>query len=310
MRIPALASLAAAALLLACAESLSAQVDRPAGESSAALSSRRGTLLTREELIASGSANVYDAVRRLRRDWLRFNSSRSRFPAVYIDGEYAGEPDVLREHAVDEVLWVQFSDRREARVRFPSVFDAGAIHLSTTLPLSSVHGPVPRPEVWEGRAMGRNDYVGDAPNAAGIGAGFELPVRQNVLVTGSATHGRLERSCPCPESAGTAEVQVTTAGLGLKLRGASGEVYAPYVVLGVEALNARWEPVVIGEGLPEGGTDWGYGGTGGLGLDMRLASRFLVFAQGDVSFARFPGDWAGPTRSFRLGTTLLLGAQP
>lgn len=318
-------ALAAAALLLATAVPAKAQVDRAPGPPPAAVATRAGTLLTREELAASGARTTYDALRRLRRDWLRFDRAHSLFPSVYVDGRYVGEPDVLREQEVGEVLWIQYSDRREALARFPSLRDVGAIHVSTRLPLSAVHPSVPRPSEWEHRggvslstfarrAMGRLDYFGDAPNAAGLGVGVETPVRTNMLVTASVSHGRLERSCPCPSSVPRQQigVRLTTVGAGLKMRGATQEVYAPYLVLGVELMHARWDAATGGGEpvYPVGENDWGYGGVGGIGVDMRLASRLLLFGQGDVTLARFPREWAGPTRSFRVGTTLLLGRAP
>jgi hypothetical protein len=321
MRIASLALVAVAVSLAATSIPTAAQVLAGSQDPVEGLV-RQGKLLPREALIASGGATVYEAVRRLRREWFHFDESRSHFAAVYVDGEYVGEPDVLRVYAVEDVLWVQYSDRGEARVRFPSLIDAGAIHVSTRLPLSAVHPPLPRPAAWESRAgvavstfarraLGREDYFGDARNAIGFGAGAEIPVRANLLLTASVSYGSLERSCPCPDSIRnrTLTAQVGAAGVGMKIRGSSQAVYSPYFTIGAEVLRAGWDGVEIGgvrNYLVES-ADWGYGGTAGVGADMRISGRLLAFAQGDVSLSQFPERWAGPTRSFRLGSTLLLG---
>jgi hypothetical protein len=323
MRTPAALSFVLAALLASAPAGAGAQVVPGSGGQAAAAAARQGKLLTRQELLATGAPNLHEALRRLRRDWLEFDASRSVFPSVYVDGERAGEVSALRGIAVEDVLWVQYSDPVEARERFPSVLEAAAIHVSLTLSISEVHPPLARSEAWESRmgvtvstfarrALGTEDYFGDAGNAPGIAAGVEVPLRPNLLATATVSYGTLERSCPCPDSVPgrTLTARVAAAGLGLKIRGSSREVYAPYFLIGAEVLRAEWDGVVIGgvrEYLIEP-ADWGYGGTAGVGLDFRLSGRFLAVLQADASISQFPRRWAGPTRSLRVGTTYLLGS--
>ncbi len=87
--------------------------------------SSRNTL-TQADLLETSEANLFEAIQRLRPQWLRARGSnfegRARAPTVFLDGSRRGEVDFLQQIHVSDVL----------DVRFLSSSDAATIYGTTT----------------------------------------------------------------------------------------------------------------------------------------------------------------------------------
>ena len=87
--------------------------------------SSRG-ILTQADLLETSEANLFEAIQRLRPQWLRARGSnfegRARAPTVFLDGSRRGEVDFLQQIDVSDVL----------DVRFLSSADAATIYGTTT----------------------------------------------------------------------------------------------------------------------------------------------------------------------------------
>jgi hypothetical protein len=90
-------------------------------------------LLTGDQLRETNVGNVYDALRRLRPQWLRTRGASSIVspeatePVVYVSGIRRGEPRTLQNVNVDQVRSVQFIDARDATTRFGTGHGGGVI---------------------------------------------------------------------------------------------------------------------------------------------------------------------------------------
>jgi len=93
-------------------------------------------VITRAELDAAGSVSTFDAVQRLRPNYLRdrgptslvIASARTR-PAVFVDMSEYGEIESLRAFPASRVDEVRFYPGSEATTRFGSIYGAGVIQL-------------------------------------------------------------------------------------------------------------------------------------------------------------------------------------
>ncbi|MGH7718338.1 MAG: hypothetical protein ACREON_05780 [Gemmatimonadaceae bacterium] len=119
--------LATAAMLLAPAACATA----PNQESSAG---GRSTI-TAEELQANASGNLYDAVRKLRPEWLDRQRAVSLMNdveiVVYHDNTKVGGPDALRSIEISAVRVVRFMSASEAQGKFGVGHPQGAIQVVT-----------------------------------------------------------------------------------------------------------------------------------------------------------------------------------
>ena len=90
-------------------------------------------LLTGDQLRETNVGNVYDALRRLRPQWLRARGSASIVspdstePVVYISGIRRGEVRTLQNVGLDQVERVVFIDARDATTRFGTGHAGGVI---------------------------------------------------------------------------------------------------------------------------------------------------------------------------------------
>jgi hypothetical protein len=90
-------------------------------------------VLTGEDVRAVDVGNLYDAVRRLRPQWLRARGSASLVSpeatqaVVYVAGIRQGDPRALQNVNVDTVSRVEFIDSRDATTRFGTGHLGGAI---------------------------------------------------------------------------------------------------------------------------------------------------------------------------------------
>jgi hypothetical protein len=106
------------------------------GGASRASSSDGSTVISRAELDAAGSVSAFDAVQRLRPNFLRgrgptsiVNSSARTRPAVFVDGSEYGEVESLRTFPASRVDEIRFLSGPEAVTRLGSIYVAGVIQV-------------------------------------------------------------------------------------------------------------------------------------------------------------------------------------
>jgi hypothetical protein len=133
-----LISLLAAGLVLSsaagCAASASAE-----GEAQAPGTSRvRSNVLARGDLEAQSGQNLYEAIRRLRPQWLQVRGGRTISGeteiVVYQDNTLVGGVDALRQMQTDMAVSVEYMDASEAANALPGLGSrrvAGAIVVRT-----------------------------------------------------------------------------------------------------------------------------------------------------------------------------------
>lgn len=94
-----------------------------------------GSVITRDEALASGAANAYDLVRGARPAWLRTRGLHSaENPAgdviwVYLNNTRLGGPEALRQIAVADVGTIRYYDLAAANYRFGQGHLNGAIQV-------------------------------------------------------------------------------------------------------------------------------------------------------------------------------------
>lgn len=100
-------------------------------------SSTMDDVITRKELDAAGSVTAYDAVQRLRPNFLRdrgpvtlLNAAARTRPAVFIDMSEYGEVESLRNFPASHVEQVRFYPGHQAVTKFGSAYGAGVIQLT------------------------------------------------------------------------------------------------------------------------------------------------------------------------------------
>lgn len=101
--------------------------------------------LTRDEVLATHSSNVFEAVRQLRPNWLRKRGATSVHQqgdiVVYLDNQQIGGPQVLQSFPLTSVVSLQFLDAATATQRWGTGHVHGAIVLSTQPTQSGLRGP-------------------------------------------------------------------------------------------------------------------------------------------------------------------------
>ena len=128
------------ALLAGCAPATAeGGAGASAGASSGSSAVRRSNLLLREELEASGTSNLYDAINRLRPQWLRAGTNTQTTHGggglqvmVYQGTTQLGGVEVLRQMAPSYVASVRYLDGNQASNTLPGLGSrvvAGAIVL-------------------------------------------------------------------------------------------------------------------------------------------------------------------------------------
>lgn len=113
-RLPALVI---ALLLAACASGSGT----PSGGSS--------TLLTAEDLDPVQNLSAYDAIQRLRPQWLQVRANNPP-PQVIMNGSPMGGPEMLRSVQVSDLTSIRFRNGRDATTRYGTGYGGGAIELS------------------------------------------------------------------------------------------------------------------------------------------------------------------------------------
>ena len=95
----------------------------------------RGTTVTQDELAATNSGNLYDAIAKLRPEWLTSRGPTSVTDPtptavdVYMNGILLGNVDHLREVRVLDVSQVRYWPAGEAAARFGMGHPRGVIEL-------------------------------------------------------------------------------------------------------------------------------------------------------------------------------------
>lgn len=95
------------------------------------------SVLTADEIARSGATNAYDAVRKLRANFLAsrgetsLGGAASNAPTAYVDGILLGEPTALRGIPAGQVASVRVYRAWEAQMRFGNGNLSGVIEVTT-----------------------------------------------------------------------------------------------------------------------------------------------------------------------------------
>jgi hypothetical protein len=95
-----------------------------------------GVILTREQLAGANSDNLYDAIVKLRPEWLTSRGPTSVTDAtptavdVYMNGSMLGKADYLREVGLLDVTEVRYWDAGQASARFGMGHPRGVIEIT------------------------------------------------------------------------------------------------------------------------------------------------------------------------------------
>lgn len=127
-----LAALACAACALGAGGAAS---DTATATATARTQPARGSsrVLTGDQLRATGSANLWDALRQLRPEWLRGRAAASLIsgegdePVVYLHGIHHGPVRTMQQMNIEQVRRVEFVDGRDATTRFGTGHGGGVI---------------------------------------------------------------------------------------------------------------------------------------------------------------------------------------
>lgn len=126
----ALVAMAASLVLCACAST---------GGRAGAQSPREADRISPEEIQSQPAGTAYDAVQRLRPNWLRGRSATLaggttatvHLPSVFVDNVYFGSLQSLRQFNLDSVSEILFSSASEATTRYGTGYLGGVIHVHT-----------------------------------------------------------------------------------------------------------------------------------------------------------------------------------
>jgi hypothetical protein len=95
------------------------------------------TVITESELQSVPSSNLYEALEKLRPNFLRSRgamsisgTSTNEFPAVYIDGRHYGDITSLKTIVTNQVGTVKYYDPASAGARFGMINASGVIDVS------------------------------------------------------------------------------------------------------------------------------------------------------------------------------------
>lgn len=99
--------------------------------------SHSATVITHDEVVASHEVNAYDVVRQLRPNFLRskgttsVNSGGSELPSVFVDGQYSGDVDALRNVVAGIIKEIRYYSSSDAVTRFGTQYTSGVIAVTT-----------------------------------------------------------------------------------------------------------------------------------------------------------------------------------
>jgi hypothetical protein len=112
--------LAGLALAAACASK---------GATASTAPKRDRNLITEQEILDAKTQDAYATVRALRPGWLlpKMHGSGRAFVQVYVEGNKAGNVDVLSQYSVNSIRELRYIDGEDATTRFGTGNGAGAI---------------------------------------------------------------------------------------------------------------------------------------------------------------------------------------
>jgi hypothetical protein len=116
--------LAVTACLCACASGTGGSGARP-----------QANLITAEEIAEANVNYAYEAVERLRPNWLVWRPGRSStdpkplVPVAFLDNTYLGDLDQLWTIVASEILEIRYLDDREAVYRYGTTYNSGIIQV-------------------------------------------------------------------------------------------------------------------------------------------------------------------------------------
>lgn len=95
-----------------------------------------GNVITREELDRQPAGNAYDAVQRLRPQWLSRPTAATLQPGgnpvmVYVDRRQFGTLESLRGLGTDQIEQIEFVSARDATTRYGTGHPSGVIEVTT-----------------------------------------------------------------------------------------------------------------------------------------------------------------------------------
>ncbi len=97
---------------------------------------RDPNLLTLEDLQSQPSGTAYDAVQRLRPNWLRMRSTAMgggagsvNLPRVFVDERDFGTLETLRDFHLDSLLEISYLSAADATTRYGTGYAGGIIHV-------------------------------------------------------------------------------------------------------------------------------------------------------------------------------------
>lgn len=91
--------------------------------------------LTREDLASANADNLYDAVAKLRPNWLSSRGVTSVTDAtptevdIYMDGNFLGKPDYLKQVRTNDIVSLTYWDSGRASARFGMGHPRGVIEI-------------------------------------------------------------------------------------------------------------------------------------------------------------------------------------
>ena len=131
MRALTLAAIAAVSVLIGCASGTT-----QSGPPKAAAERASRNVLTREQLAATNSDNLYDALSKLRPEWLTSRGPTSvsdatpTMASVYMNGTMLGKADALKDMRILDVTEVRYWDAGQASARFGMGHPRGVIEIT------------------------------------------------------------------------------------------------------------------------------------------------------------------------------------
>ena len=136
MRASRLAAILVVWALVGCARAATQTGGEGGGEAQATTNRARRATLTQEQLAATNSLNLYDAIQKLRPDWLTTRGAVSvsnpelAVASVYMNGTMLGKADYLKQMRALDVTEVRYWDAGQASARFGMGHPRGVIELT------------------------------------------------------------------------------------------------------------------------------------------------------------------------------------
>ena len=99
------------------------------------------SLISEYELNQSSTNNAYDAIRRLRPQWLSYQPQTSvsapipPMPVVYVDEQFVGDLSTLNQMLISQIESIAFYKAPEAMIKYGTNRTGGVITVTTKKPI-------------------------------------------------------------------------------------------------------------------------------------------------------------------------------